>query len=93
MRSTRASAAVERLKSRTGNDRYSMACTPEGFFYLMLSSDTALPEKITGLLALDEFVTEVNKIGPQKPRRVTKFDAAFEKQLVRKETSGKDEAD
>lgn len=61
-----------------------MACTPDGRFYLMEASDAAPPEKLTALLSLDEFVVEVNKIGPQKVRRVTKFDAAFEKQLVKK---------
>ncbi|RZA33383.1 MAG: hypothetical protein EOP92_21205, partial [Lysobacteraceae bacterium] len=33
-RSTRASAAVERLKRRTGNSAYSMARTGDGLFYL-----------------------------------------------------------
>ena len=32
-RSTRASAAVERLKKRTGNAAYSMARTGDGLFY------------------------------------------------------------
>ena len=93
MRSTRASAAVERLKSRSGNDRYSMACTPDGRFYLMLASDTAASEKLTELLPLDDFVSEVNKIGPQKAKRVSKFDVAFEKQLVKKESPSDGDAE
>ena len=32
----------------------------------------------------DEFVTVVNGYGPQTPRRMTKSDVAFEKQLVKK---------
>ena len=39
---------------------------------------------ISAPLALDEFVTHVNGLGPQVVRRLTKNDAAFEKQLVKK---------
>ena len=38
-------------------------------------------------LALDEFVAFVNAYGPQIPRRLTKADAAFEKQLAPKKVT------
>ena len=80
-RSTRASSAVERLKTRSGNAGYSMGRTGEGLFFL-----TAKPGEppLCAPLELDEFVAFVNKLGPQTPRRVSKLDVAFEKQLVKK---------
>lgn len=80
-RSTRASTAVERLKERTGNQGYSMARTGEGLFFL---SESPGAPPLCAPLELDEFVAFVNKLGPQKERRVSKLDAAFEKQLVKK---------
>ncbi|XYJ10673.1 hypothetical protein ACSUZJ_01470 [Telluria sp. B2] len=80
-RSTRASSAVERLKKRTGNTAYSMARTGDGLFYLA-ESPGALP--LCAPLELDEFVAFVNGLGPQEVKRISKHDAAFEKQLVRK---------
>lgn len=35
-------------------------------------------------LSLDAFVTLVDSLGPQKVRRITKNDAAFERQLVKR---------
>jgi hypothetical protein len=35
MRSTRASAALERLKRRSGDSRYSMVRQADGLFYLV----------------------------------------------------------
>jgi hypothetical protein len=35
-------------------------------------------------LPLDAFVTLVDSLGPQKVRRITKNDAAFERQLVKR---------
>ena len=82
-RSTRASAAVERLKKRTGNGAYSMARTGDGLFFLSEApGEPALCEP----LELDEFVAFVNKLGPQAVRRMTKSDIAFEKQLVKKKS-------
>jgi hypothetical protein len=48
-----------------------------------------LPEREAGRapLELDEFVAFVNGLGPQTPRRVSKLDVAFEKQLVKKKPS------
>ena len=83
-RSTRASAAVDRLKARSGNPGYSMARTGEGLFFL---SEHPGDPPLCEPLELDEFVAFVNKHGPQTPRKVSKLDVAFEKQLVRKKPS------
>jgi len=80
-RSTRASAAVDRLKVRSGNPGYSMARTGEGLFFL---SEAPGEPPLCAPLELDEFVAFVNQLGPQTPRRVSKLDVAFEKQLTRK---------
>ena len=87
MRSTRATAAVERLKARAGNPDYSLVLSASGLFQLVLAhaADPAGPaERIGDALPLDEFVAYVNSYGPQTPRRMTKSDVAFEKQLVKK---------
>ena len=83
-RSTRASAAVERLKRRTGNAGYSMARTGAGHFYL---SESPGAPPLCAPLELDDFVTFVNSLGPQVERKMTKNDIAFEKQLVKKKPS------
>jgi hypothetical protein len=84
MRSTRASAAIERLKSRSGDARYSMILNANGSFYLTLHLENGAVEKLSEALSLEAFVEFVNKFGPQTPRRITKMDAAFEKQLNKK---------
>ncbi len=84
MRSTRATAAVERLKVRTNNPDYSLVLGADGQFQLVLASDTGDTEKIGTPVPLDDFVIFVNGYGPQIPRRMTKSDVAFEKQLVKK---------
>lgn len=80
-RSTRAASAIERLKARSGNPRYSMARTGAGLFFL---SEGAGQPALCAPLELDDFVAFVNGLGPQTPRRVSKLDVAFEKQLARK---------
>jgi hypothetical protein len=80
-RSTRASAAVDRLKRRTGNTGYSMARTGDGLFFL---SERPGAPPLSAPLELDDFVAFVNALGPQVERRMTKSDIAFEKQLVKK---------
>jgi hypothetical protein len=80
IRATRATAAIDRLKARSGNARYSMARTGADLFFLSDGGGPALCEP----LPLDEFVAFVNGVGPQKPRRVSKLDVAFEKQLIKK---------
>lgn len=82
-RSTRASAAVERLKVRSANAAYSMARTGDGLFFL---SERAGAPPLCEPLELDQFVAFVNQLGPQTPRRMSKLDVAFEKQLVKKRT-------
>ncbi len=83
MRSTRATAAVARLNTRSEGHHYVMVLTGSGLFKLCEQSEgnnTPLSEA----LPLDEFVRLVDSMGPQKIRRITKNDAAFAKQLVRK---------
>ena len=80
-RSTRASAAVERLKRRTGVTSYSMGRTASGLF--SLSEKPGAPP-LCAPLELDDFVAFVNGLGPQEVKRLTKNDVEFEKQLVRK---------
>jgi hypothetical protein len=82
-RSTRASAAVDRLKLRSGNAGYSMSITGEGLFFL---SEKPGEPPLSAPLELDDFVAFVNGLGPQTPRRVSKLDVAFEKQLVKKKS-------
>lgn len=81
MRSTKASAAVMRLNTRDPEHRYSMGMTASGFFYLLRSSANGAPEKISSDLTMEEFVEFVNRTGPQQKVRISKHDAAFEKQL------------
>ena len=85
MRSTRASAAVERLKRRSGNNDFSMVRSANGLFYLTLVTSTGDMEHLSPALEQDAFVAFVNAFGPQEVKRVSKFDVAFEKQLKRKD--------
>ncbi|WP_295999481.1 hypothetical protein [Rugamonas sp.] len=80
-RSTRAASAVERLKRRADNPRYSMSITGSGHFFL---SEAPGQPPLCAPLELDDFVAFVNALGPQTPRRVSKLDVAFEKQLAKK---------
>ena len=84
MRSTRAAAAVARLKSRSGNEDYSMLLDTGGNFYLTAVSPNGDNEKLSGPLELDAFVHFVNGFGPQTPKRISKLDVKFEQQLQRK---------
>jgi hypothetical protein len=81
MRSTRATSAVDRLKQRSGNTAYSMARTAGELFFL---SEGPGKPPLCAPLELDDFVAFVNGLGPQKPKRVSKLDIAFEKQLGKK---------
>ena len=81
MRSTRASAAVERLKRRSGNADFSMVRSANGLFHLTLVTDTGDMEHLSPPLEQDDFVVFVNAYGPQEVKRVSKLDVAFEKQL------------
>ena len=84
MRSTRATAAVERLNARSTDLRYSMVRTADELFYLTQNVGMAVPIRLSEAFALDDFVRFVNAYGPQKPRRISKLDVAFEKQLQKK---------
>jgi hypothetical protein len=83
MRSTRASAAVARLNTRCPEAHYTLALTGNGLFKLRERS-ARIEKEISEALALDDFVTFVNALGPQVVRRVTKNDAAFAAQLIKK---------
>jgi hypothetical protein len=85
MRSTRATAAIARLNSRCAGHHYLMVLDGSGLFILR--------ERIAGedrsrsaALPLDEFVRLVDSIGPKKAPRISKSEAAFMKQLVKKST-------
>ena len=84
MRSTRATAAVARLNARSEGRQYIMVLTGTGLFILrerINGADTDLSDAI----ALDDFVRLVDSMGPQKLVRVSKTEAAFLKQLVKKD--------
>lgn len=83
MRSTRASAAIARLNRRSEGRNYLMAMTGSGLFQLRERVD-GQDKDISEALPLDDFVRFVNAQGPQEVKRITKNDAAFAKQLVRK---------
>jgi hypothetical protein len=80
-RATRATSALDRLKRRTGNEKYSMTVTGSGHFFL---SEGAGNPPLCAPMELDEFVAFVNAISPLAPKRISKLDIAFEKQLVKK---------
>lgn len=70
-----------RLNARDSEYRYSLGMTGNGLFHLLRASPGAAPERVSSDLPLDEFVQLVNQTGPQKKVKVSKYDAAFEKQL------------
>jgi len=86
MRSTKASNAVERLKKRSENLMYSMTMASGGLFRLVLKGENGDSEKLSEPMPMDEFIVIVNAYGPQKPKKESKLDKAFSKQL---EKSGK----
>ncbi|MDB5838992.1 MAG: hypothetical protein JWQ23_944 [Herminiimonas sp.] len=63
-----------------------MVRSADGLFFLVATGDDGVQEKLSDALEQDAFVEFVNAYGPQKPKRVSKFDTAFERQLVRKKT-------
>ena len=86
MRSTRATAAIARLNARSDGRHYTMALGSTGLIKLrerIDGIDTALSEALT----LDEFVKLVDSMGTQKVPRITKSEAAFQKQLVKKDVA------
>ena len=61
-----------------------MAITGTGLFKLSERIDGG-DKQISEPLPLDDFVNLVNSMGPQKVVRITKSEAAFMKQLVKKD--------
>ena len=53
MRSTRASAAVERLKRRSGNSDFSMVRSANGLFTLAVVTDSGDMEQLNGIIWAD----------------------------------------
>jgi hypothetical protein len=84
MRSTRATAAIARLNTRNEGHHYKMALTGAGQFILRERIGET-DNELTGPLSLDDFVCLVDSLGPQKVVRITKSEAAFMKQLVKKD--------
>jgi hypothetical protein len=85
MRSTRATAAIARLNARSEGRHYKMALTGAGLFILRERIDQTDHER-SGPLFLDDFVSLVDSMGPQHVVRITKSEAAFMKQLIKKDT-------
>ena len=83
MRSTRATAAVARLNERSPGRHYFMVLVG-GKQFLLRERVAGSDSDVSGPLDLDDFVRFVDAQGPQKVPRVTKNDAAFARQLVRK---------
>ena len=83
MRSTRATAAVARLNRRSEGRHYLMVMTGSGLFLLRERVDGG-DREVSEALPLDDFVRFVDAQGPQQAPRITKNDAAFARQLVRK---------
>lgn len=84
MRTTRASAAIDRLKQRSGIANYSMAVASNGLISLVMQNVGAASTRLSEPMQLDDFVVFVNAYGPQIPKRVSKLDIAFSKQLTKK---------
>ena len=84
MRSTRAASAIERLNQRAETKQYSMLRTSDERFQLIQRVAGSPMQKLSEALELDEFVAFVNGYGPQKPKRVSKLDVAFEKNMRNK---------
>ena len=84
MRSTKASNAIERLKRRSDNPHYSMSLTSNHLFCLLLRSENGESTRLCEPMPMEDFVAFVNTFGPQTPKRVSKLDEAFSKQLVKK---------
>ncbi|MCX7162794.1 MAG: hypothetical protein WCI19_03330 [Betaproteobacteria bacterium] len=83
MRSTRATAALARLNSRSGGRHYFMALTGSGLFILRERIDGSDIE-LSAALTLDDFVRLADSMGPRKLVRITRSEAAFMQQLLKK---------
>lgn len=84
MRTTKASAAIDRLKRRTDNTEYSMTLSSGGLFCLVQPNATGESTRLCEPMMLDDFVVFVNAFGPQTSKRMSKYDIEFSKQFVKK---------
>ncbi|MBX9675541.1 MAG: hypothetical protein K2V71_02925 [Methylotenera sp.] len=94
MRTTRASAAIDRLKRRSGNTNYSMVMSSNGLFSLALPAEAAAGHaaqstRLCEPMPMDEFVAFVNACGPQTPKRVSKLEVAFSAHLAKSKSTEK----
>ena len=83
-RSTKASAAIDRLKKRTGNENYSMSMNSGAMFSLLLTTGAGESTRLCEPMMMEDFVVFVNSYGPQTPKRLSKLDIEFSKQLSKK---------
>ena len=83
MRSTRGTAAVARLNSRSAGLHFRMAIAGNGLFVLYQRIE-GRDKQVCDALPLDDFVRLVDSMSPKASPRVTKSEAAFMKQLVKK---------
>jgi len=83
LRSTKASAALDRLKRRADNPNFSMVFNGNGMFCLTLATGNGDSERLCEPMQLDDFVAFVNGYGPQIPKKQSKYDIEFSKQLKR----------
>jgi hypothetical protein len=83
VRSTRASAAVERLNKRLPEQHHSMVRGSDNLFHLIEIDEQGVQRKLCEPMEMDDFVSFVNGLGPQKVQRVSKIDEKFEQQLHR----------
>ncbi len=81
MRSTKASAAIERLNKRDASASYSMAFNRQGLFTLLKVISGQDNARLCEPMDMDAFVVFVNNYGPQTPKRVSQLEVAFSKQL------------
>ncbi len=86
-RSTKASNAVLRLKQRNPATPYAMVSTGAGHFYLVQGQDPETQEQLCPPLDIDDFVSFVNNLHKQAPRKASKLDIAFEAKLHNKKST------
>ena len=58
-----------------------MVTTSDGRFYLVLTNASDSSEKLNEPLEIDAFVSFVNSVSKQAPKKASKFDIAFEEKL------------
>lgn len=61
-----------------------MILSSSGMFSLVLPNNTGLSDRLCEPMLMDEFVAFVNAYGPITPKRISKLDVAFQKQLAKK---------